>query len=93
MANLWSPWHALHARQAAGWSAGLVDLRDGRARMCEGDGLGGRSGVGCQILFRRRCDRPWLDAAGSLREVNDAVLVARGPFPVWPARAAAAQPP
>lgn len=39
---------------------------------------GGRSGVGCQILLRWRCDRPWLDAAGSLREVSDAVLVAWG---------------
>jgi hypothetical protein len=53
-------------------------------RMYGAGGLGGRSGVGCQILFRRRCDRRWLDGAGSLRQVNDAVLAARGTLAVGP---------
>ena len=76
-----------------GCSAGrdrLVGLRDRRARMCGG----GRWSVSRrrEILLCWCCDRPCLGAAGSLEEVNDAVLVAGGTLPVALLRGLPADP-
>ena len=82
-----APWRALHAKQLGGCSAdrdGLVGLRGRRARVRGGAGSGGRSRVGRQILLGWCCDRPCLDAARPLEEVNDAVLVAGGTCSVPP---------
>jgi len=76
-----APWRALHAEQLGGCSAdrdGLVGLRGRRARVRGGAGLSSRSGVGRQVLLGWCCDRPCLDAAWSLEEVDHAVLVAGG---------------
>ena len=49
---------------------------------CAAAGPGGRSRGGRQVLLCRCCDRPCLGAAGSLEEVNDAVLAAGDALPV-----------
>ena len=61
---------------------GQVGLRDRRARVGGGGGLDGRSRVSRQALLRWCCERPCLDAARPVEEVNDAVLVAGGALSV-----------
>jgi hypothetical protein len=82
-----APRRAVNAKQPGGCSADrdrLVGLRDRRARMRGGRGPADRLRVGPQTLLRWCCVPPCLDAAGSLEEVNDAVLVARGTCSVPP---------
>src|SRR6516162_11029251 len=76
---------ALHAQQPGGCAAdrdGLVGLRGRWAGMSGVGGPDGRFGVSRQALLRWCRERPGLDAAGSLEEVDDAVLVAGGALPV-----------
>ena len=76
---------ALHAEQPGGCAADrdrLVGLRDRRARMGGGGGPDGRSGVSCQAFLRWGRQRPCLDAARPIEEVNDAVFAAGGALAV-----------
>src|SRR5262249_62242960 len=57
---------------------GLACWRGWRTLMPGVGGLDGRSGVGRQILLGWCCQHPCLDAARSLEEVHDVVLVAWG---------------
>ena len=80
--------------QAAGGAPPVVTAWSGcgtAGHGCEA-AAGGRSRVGREILLCRCCDRPCLGAAGSLEEVNDAVLVAGGTLPVALLRGLPADP-